>query len=698
MALEDKRIDQLPENSALKGEYVFAIQNLDNNTTEQVKLSAIIPSGVVQDFEWVTDNDPGYAIDEVVTFQGKWYQSLIADNLNNIPSSSPAQWQLINKSSSGFLPWQAGAFPDENVFVLHSLHNNTQIFKLANATRPYVSSDLLLEYSLGDWELASEMGYVAQEKVAHGFVVDNVITFKAGVWDLYTTGDKVLGIVVATPSDDTFILYLLAKDKIVGAGFTVGQIYYAQVDGTIGTLATTDPLYIAVSTSIAITLAASGTSGAAPYTKEESDARFDGRSTGLLEGAELTINADTTKFDLAAGKIVFSTITGTDGRSTPVVQTASFPAKTAQVVTNLASSIVTWIGLQYLSAVDVTIIQQVTPFTEAQRRTIVEIGVLVHSNLTVINATNNFPNHVNNVHSSFIDLIKALGGTVNMEGNVYNHNGASLNLTKTAGKIFKLGANLSSSYVNPNTLSLASANPVTLRYRLRDSTEYADRTTVDPNNYDLAGVLTAVAVNKWTVQRIAIFQSGLTRVQYGQTLYNTYDDAVRAIFSEEFVTEPNILSNGLMRCYMILKQGATNLQDPLTANFIPASKLGEAAGGGAGGGGGSVPAVVTANITGAVSINLAEGNVFILTLTGNVTSFTFTNEVVGSKYVFVFKKSTTNKTFTWAVGKFASQLGFLPILSDPTINTPTDCTDVIEAICLEAGYLTVGGLSEVKKN
>ena len=67
--------------------------------------------------------------------------------------------------------------------------------------------------------------------------------------------------------------------------------------------------------------------------------------------------------------------------------------------------------------------------------------------------------------------------------------------------------------------------------------------------------------------------------------------------------------------------------------------------------GGGVEKVVTANITGAATIALANGNVFNLTLTGNVTSLNFTGATAGRACAVTvyFKQGGTARTLAWTL-------------------------------------------------
>lgn len=151
--LSNARIDQLPQNSVLKGNYYFPIRNMDNSITERVLVSAIIPSSAMGNFEWITDQP--YLDEQVVTWQGEWYQANGAILANVIPGVD-ASWVLISQSPSGFVFWQAGVYPQDDVFVLKDMSltsdPNIQMFWLKDTTRPYISSDFDAELAAGDWE------------------------------------------------------------------------------------------------------------------------------------------------------------------------------------------------------------------------------------------------------------------------------------------------------------------------------------------------------------------------------------------------------------------------------------------------------------------------------------------------------------------------------------------------------------------
>lgn len=297
------------------------------------------------------------------------------------------------------------------------------------------------------------------------------------------------------------------------------------------------------------------------------------QDTGYLSGLELSINGDDTKFDIASG--ICNTTDYTDPAN-PVTAIVAYPGATAITPTYLASFNVTYVGITSGGS----IVQKSSPFTNAERRTIVSLGAIIHSNRVNINLTNEIKAPIVASVSQLHDLMKVIG-SLNAAGNVYGANGANMLVDRTAGEIFGLGIN-ASDHTDPHKLVTSEDIGLTFRYRLLESTEYTDTTLVDPDQYDLAGVLTTVAVNKWTIQRFNLFQSGVTRSQYGQIEYASFDEAKIAASTEAFVTEQNIAENAIFRAHLIIQEGTTDLAAAVaggTAEFLAVDKFGNVVGG-----------------------------------------------------------------------------------------------------------------------
>lgn len=288
--------------------------------------------------------------------------------------------------------------------------------------------------------------------------------------------------------------------------------------------------------------------------------------TGYITGMQLSINTDNTKFDIAPGGYVITDFTDIENIDVKIVR---FDGLSGITPTYLTTGNITYIGIDG----DQTIIQKNVPFTNEERRTIAILGAVIHSNLTNINVTNEIKAPIVAPTNQLHDFIKAVG-VLNLDGNIYGPNGANLQLNKSMGTVFGLGIN-ASNYLNPHQISIPSQTGLTFRYRLQNSFEYSDRNTIDPANYDLNGVLTPLQNNnKWSVQHINLFQSGLSRIQYGQKEYNSLAEAEADLKTGNFVVESNIGQNAIFRSYLIVKKNATNLSDPAQAKFIPVDKFG----------------------------------------------------------------------------------------------------------------------------
>lgn len=291
-------------------------------------------------------------------------------------------------------------------------------------------------------------------------------------------------------------------------------------------------------------------------------------STGLLDGGSLAINADPSKFDVSA--VVASFFDDATDPLSPDQSVESFAGQTAVAIPGIGTRTATYVGYQQ----DGTLVQSANPFTATERRTIVSLGVLVHSNLVSINAVNPTRQMGLNALNQVFDLMQAVG-PINVTGNRYTPGGANLTLQRSAGSIFKFGAGLTE--LDPHTVPVAaSAVPITnLRYRTRNGEVTGDITNIIPGSYDLNGVVTAVPTNDFTIQRIFMFSSGLQRIQYGQATYTSLVNALDALATrqENFVVEANMVENGLLRGFLVVRNNCTNLQDAATARVVSAMPI-----------------------------------------------------------------------------------------------------------------------------
>lgn len=290
---------------------------------------------------------------------------------------------------------------------------------------------------------------------------------------------------------------------------------------------------------------------------------------GLKSGGLLSINTDNTKFNISATKGIIVDETDIDNPSITVINSAGISAIS---VTNMATANASYIALDSSN----NVVQQTTEFTPTQRRSLLILGVVVHSNRTYINVVNNLPDVSLSSISQFDDFLDSIRN-FNVSGNIISANGANLSINKSLGYIFKKGVNFNVDNSNPHKLQLAALSaPSNIRYRLRDGTEYSDTNIIDPNYYDLNGVRTSVQPNKFTIQRLVLFPSNLIRIQYGQAVYGSKSEAIQAISTESFVEESNMAENGLLRALLVVKAGTTELSDIDDAQFFEADRFGSA--------------------------------------------------------------------------------------------------------------------------
>lgn len=294
--------------------------------------------------------------------------------------------------------------------------------------------------------------------------------------------------------------------------------------------------------------------------------------TGFISGLQLSINAlDSTKFDISSGYYAITDYTNMHDAQTEIVQCPGFEAIEP---TYLSSSIITYLALD----INQTIIQSSTPFSNTDRRQYAILGAVIHSNLSVINVVNEIKAPIIDTANQLHDLMQVVG-RLNISGNTYTANGTNLAIDKSSGAVFGFGIN-AQDYTNPHILNIAEQIALTFRYRLRDGTEYTDVSSINPNQYDNSGVLSTVNNNRFTIQHIVLFQSGLTRIQYGQHEYLNITEAEQSISTEDFDIEQNIATNSIFRSYLIVKKGCTALTNATEAKFIPVDKWGNTVTGG----------------------------------------------------------------------------------------------------------------------
>lgn len=301
-------------------------------------------------------------------------------------------------------------------------------------------------------------------------------------------------------------------------------------------------------------------------------------STGVLTGGLLTVNADTTKFDVEDGTgLIYNP-------STQIKTEVSWSGLTAQDNGG-------WTGILTYVSINSggTVTYNTSKVTNAQTRSQIFLGVLVHIDAVNIDVTNDEQCVLVNYVNSIRDLSEALG-FVNASGNTMSAAASDLTILKSAGTMFKFGANWLSAEDNPHLVSLPvvdTSGAGEFQYRMQDGTSSAlTLTDIIPNikddNTNYPG--TTYAANRFGTCRIYTFIAGALKIQPPQFDYNNMADALAAISTEAFVTEPSILENGMLIGFLITQGNTSDLTDDADALFIGAGKLGSVSSTGGSGG------------------------------------------------------------------------------------------------------------------
>ena len=349
--------------------------------------------------------------------------------------------------------------------------------------------------------------------------------------------------------------------------YTIGDTLYASAANTLSKLSGN-----VTTTQKFLSQTGDGAASAAPVWGVPTG-ELSSQSTGLKTGGVLSIGTGgagvATSFTIAlgVGLIVDNTIIPA------TMSEISWSAKTDVAVTNIGTQPLTFVAIDPSG----NVIQQATDFTDAQHRQYIVIGSVIHTNLTTVTAVNQAQHLAISPQSQLNDLMQAIAG-FNYSGNLFSANGANLNINKSTGVLFKQGSNYATSANSPNSVTTGSLTAASFRYNNQTGAASAIVSAIDPNNYDNAGTTTAVPVNKFTTQRIFLFTSNLIAIQRGQTVYNSLSEAKAAIQNETFIVSNAISPNGILRAFLIVRQGATALDSATSAFFLEAPKFGGTAG------------------------------------------------------------------------------------------------------------------------
>ena len=280
----------------------------------------------------------------------------------------------------------------------------------------------------------------------------------------------------------------------------------------------------------------------------ETDLSHSINSTGIVYFEGLFINTNTALYDF--GKIegwfvtqgenptrVFKSFDRSDGLTTPF----------------LGTNAVTLIAVDESG----TVITQTSDWTELQRRTLLIAGQITHIGGAPITKAAARPNISTGMVSRFETLCEAIG-KINVSGNLFSAVSGTLSMQKTLGMTFAHSANYQNDPDRPDTVDQVALNPCSIQHVLSD--EVTSITNfIDPDNWESPlGTLDPVQNNRWTIQRIYLFQDNNLAVTYGQLEYSTELGAQAGIATELPVILESVATFGTLRGYILCAKGETD--------------------------------------------------------------------------------------------------------------------------------------------
>jgi hypothetical protein len=303
-------------------------------------------------------------------------------------------------------------------------------------------------------------------------------------------------------------------------------------------------------------------------------------ATGILTtGGNIVINeVDNTKIDIPAGTSLY--VDNSDPLN-PIIDVLNW---TAQTVTPTEIDVSRkWIGIQR-TAPGVGVIVFSSAFTALEKRTIAIRGRVWGNGSTSIEGVGQYATPAWGSEKTLEDLIDTLG-SLNRSDNLFFTN-ANLTLGKSSGTSFRFTGGSGLGLNSPNILNDV-AQPVITSYHYhigQESTGFTTLlTTIDPEYYDVAGVKTAVPSGKFTIQRIYYFpKSGVVDLSYGQTYYDSLTEAIGNVANENVIfsaANVSTLYGSILRAFLCVQQGTTNLNDAAKAKVISSNGIGSSGGG-----------------------------------------------------------------------------------------------------------------------
>ena len=264
--------------------------------------------------------------------------------------------------------------------------------------------------------------------------------------------------------------------------------------------------------------------------------------TGVVKGMKLSINANTTKFDVAAGTII--KVDRTDPLNT-ITTPLNFAGITGQLDTNLTATF-SHVFIDILTEIVTTELDG--PLSLADLTDRVYLGQLVHNASVIVNI---FRNTIVAYGSTISEMaMMVFSGGVRLNGAKISPGGADLTVNVSAGILQQYGRSFDTNPNIPNNYDYPFRTPFPVGQLVKAHVDgggnlILDRSDnfIDPSMYDEDGLGALVAVSPagdYTV--IHVFASGGDDAifYYGTARYMNAEDALAAP-EPTFVEHPDTI-------------------------------------------------------------------------------------------------------------------------------------------------------------
>ena len=290
--------------------------------------------------------------------------------------------------------------------------------------------------------------------------------------------------------------------------------------------------------------------------------RNENLATGIISGCVVTMNADTTKYDISSGILAIEDWTNP---LEPRLKRLSYTGVTGQTPPNPTTSSFTLIFLEESSTEGIAQLDEEEDggagTSSTTRRSKVALSALIHAAGDGVISNISTDKQIGyEMWQANLDM-NAIRPAVNT-GNVLSANGTNLNIDRASGNTSKPFFNSANNPQSPTSIINIADTSFNFIYQRQPGVTFLQfGNTVDPDNYDNAGTLTAVPNNNWTIQRVYFFgQTPSTAIMYGQNLYSTKSGAQLAIEAENFIVPSNTAA-AVWIATLVVKSGTTDLSD-----------------------------------------------------------------------------------------------------------------------------------------